>query len=351
MPNENAIVTTVRRIEGDFTVELEDGLRVRLDPENRFSEGYFQVLHGMLEQGLPVYLELDPTRELITRLRIPYITRVVGLRDGEDGLDVELEFSHARHVLRRGVPGYDEMEQELRDSLATGEVVAVSETDDHEIIDVRPYTPLSDVSSPLAPRRQLQRRPWQRLIDWWRSKGQPCVSPARAQKLFDAVALQSCNPSAIRPPCIPFRYPDDGCWARAHAMCRTMIDMGALPGKVWIQAVQPGRLRVVTPNNPKCYVEWPWHVAPTICVKIGRVRREMVIDPSIFTTLATVDEWVAAQNHPRTTLTPSDWRIYYLWGGYVDPLYILTARDLTIYRLQLQLRTLTVGPPPYPYCP
>jgi Glutaminase len=344
VPNTSSIVTTIRRIEEQLTVELEDGLLLSLDPESPFSEGYMQVLEGTIEPELPVYLEFDPDTALITVIRLPHITRIVDLRDGQEGLDVEIDFSHARHVLRRDRFDFVGLEQRLREALSSREVVALTETDAHEIIDVRAYAPQSDL------RRELRRGWWQRLTE--RLRRWPCVSPVRAQELFDAVAFQTCNPLTIPPPCIPYLYPDDGCWARAHSMCRTMLALGASPRKLWIQAVSPGWLRVGTRNNPRCYVEWPWHVAPTLCVTSGDGRQEMVIDPSIFTTPVTVAEWIAAQNHPRTRLTGTDWTIYYLWTNTTDPDYTQTARELTYYRLQLQLRSVgPAGPPPYAYCP
>src|ERR687886_491786 len=119
MQNPNAIVSTVIRIEppldrppaemlraGDrFSVELEGGRRVRLDPDDPRSAGFIQILDGLSKQRLPVYLEVDPATSAITRLLIPHVTRVVGIRQIDYGvLGVELEFSHARHVLRRSSP-------------------------------------------------------------------------------------------------------------------------------------------------------------------------------------------------------------------------------------------------------
>ena len=62
---------------------------------------------------------------------------------------------------------------------------------------------------------------------------------------------------------ISWLYPDDGCWGRAHEMCRLMINAGAHPRKVWIY----GKLHTLTKNNPNCFVNWGWHVAPTLCVR------------------------------------------------------------------------------------
>jgi hypothetical protein len=182
------------------------------------------------------------------------------------------------------------------------------------------------------------------------------MSAARAQQVFNAMAATSCDPLNVPPPCIPFMYPDDGCWGRAHEMCRLMIQMGVSPKKVWIERVAPGFLHVNTRNNPNCFVEWGWHVAPTICVR--RLwwwffwAREMVIDPSMFTTPMSKSAWKAAQNNPGATLTDSQWTIFYLWGNVTDPTFAQTNQVLATYRLQLQLRSQgPAGPPPYAQCP
>jgi hypothetical protein len=159
----------------------------------------------------------------------------------------------------------------------------------------------------------------------------------------------TCDPLTVPPPCIPFLYPDDGCWGRAHEMRRLMVTMGLRPKKVWIE----GSLHPSTRNNPACTVGWGWHVAPTLCVR-GRWffnTRQMVIDPSLFTTPVTKAQWKAIQNDPNATLTDSDGSIFYLWGNVTDPNYTQTNQVLATYRLELQLRSIQVGPPPYANCP
>src|SRR5713226_7568979 len=100
MPNPNAIVSvTVRieplldrplaemlRAERGLSVELEGGRRVRLDPANPRSAGFAQVLDGLSKQRLPVYVEIDPATSAITRLLIPYVTRIAGIRPIDEGV-------------------------------------------------------------------------------------------------------------------------------------------------------------------------------------------------------------------------------------------------------------------------
>ena len=376
MPKENAVVSIVVRIEPPLerppaemlraepglAIELEEGRRVRLDPDDARSPGFAQILDGLRSQRLPVYLEINPDTSAITRLLIPQVARVVGIRPFErDALAVELEPSHAVHVLRSDAPDRAELERLLLDAERAGTTVAVSETDAHEIIDVRAYTPGLEgpffpppkPPSPIQPPPVRPRRPWPNLILeplwrivcwlwWWLS----CVSTAKAQQVFDAMNATSCPPLTVPAPCIPFLYPDDGCWARAHEMCRLMINMGLKPRKVWIR----GSLHVSTRNNPACSVRWGWHVAPTLCVRrCFFFTQRMVIDPSLFATPVSEATWKGVQGDPNATLADSDASDYY-WGA-TDPNYAQTNHYLAYYRLQLQNRAIQHGPPPYANCP
>jgi hypothetical protein len=162
MPNPHAVVSTIVRVEppldraaGDVraqdgrSFELEGGRRVRLDPADKRSPALAQVLEGLSRQRLPVYLEVDPETSAITRVLIPLATRVHDIRRIEGGgLGVELERSHARHVLRPGSEDFAGLERQLREAMRTGKHVIVTENDAHEIIDVRDHAPGPDAGLP-----------------------------------------------------------------------------------------------------------------------------------------------------------------------------------------------------------
>ena len=131
MANPNAIVSIVIRSLRDErgpSVELENGRHARLNPADRRSAGFAQILDGLRDRKLPVYLEVDPATSAITRLLIPHVTRIAGVQPIEEGsLAVELELSQARHLLRRGQPDFAELERQLRDAVridpSFGEIV------------------------------------------------------------------------------------------------------------------------------------------------------------------------------------------------------------------------------------
>ncbi|MBT3235280.1 MAG: hypothetical protein HN353_04960 [Bdellovibrionales bacterium] len=110
------------------------------------------------------------------------------------------------------------------------------------------------------------------------------VTLDHADQLFHQMATQKH---------IPFAYPEDGCYARAHEMSRLLEQQGIITGKVFIE----GNLRVETSNSPKGYVEWWYHVAPIIKVKGDGEGRDQVyvIDPSIFNRPVPVEEWYDIQ--------------------------------------------------------
>lgn len=383
MPNPNAIVSTIVEIDppadkalaeklnisDGVNLTLENGKQARLNPEDPRSYAYLSVLNGISKHGLPAYLELDPDNQFIKVIHIPHVTRVVGIYPPQEGglLDVELEFSHARHVLQKDHEDAPELEKLLRQAETQATPIIVTEDDAHNIIDVRLYKPSSETKEITFPKerpvkpalKELKSNKLKdgifRIIDiciWpWLWFNCRCISQTRAVQAFNSMAATSCNPQAIAAPCIPFLYPDDGCWGRAHEMCRLMINMGLKPKKIWIR----GSLRVNTVNNPDCYVRWGWHVAPTLCVR-GRWffnTETKVIDPSLFSGPVSTAEWKNIQGDPNAQLTPSAASIFYLWQNppATDPNYAQTNNVLNTYRLQLQNRVASFGAPPYANCP
>jgi hypothetical protein len=129
-------------------------------------------------------------------------------------------------------------------------------------------------------------------------------------------------------------------------MCRLMIADGAQPEKVWIR----GSLRVTTTNDPFCYVEWWYHVAPTLQVLINGVAQTYVVDPSLFNEPVSLATWKGVQGDPSASLTATGADQYGPYGG-TDTSYSQTKTDLDHYRDTLKLLTAEPGgPPPYSHC-
>src|SRR5262245_2457807 len=214
MPDPNAVVALISRIDpqsaGGATVELEGERPARLLP-SRVAPGLLSVLEQLQRLRTPVYLEIRPDTREIIRLLIPLVTRVMRVVDRDaEGFVVELEASHARHRLTPATAGYQEVRDVLRRAVDTRALLAVTETDQHEIIDARAWgqEPPRPGPSLREPAPGLLTRIWRWFcgLFWcW-----CCVSPKRAQELFDLAAAPTCAPITVPPPCIPFLYPDDG---------------------------------------------------------------------------------------------------------------------------------------------
>lgn len=86
---------------------------------------------------------------------------------------------------------------------------------------------------------------------------------------------------------IPFGYPMDGCYARAHKMVRILDDKGIIAGKAFLE----GELYVDTPRFGE--VGWGYHVAPVVLVKVGSSIVPYVFDPSLFNKAVPYEEWKA----------------------------------------------------------
>jgi hypothetical protein len=320
------------------TVQFHGGQYGLLDTAGYRERTWAEILESLRQANQPVYVEIDPETHVITELLLPRAVNVgaiTPITDG-DGVQVELIVSQARHYLRRDNSEFEELLKVLRSAREEGSPVLVTETDAHDIIDVRPFPKPPGSAEQTAPPASPASDP----------------TPQQAQQLFDLVNGKICCPGSASAPCIPFLYPDDGCWARAHEMCRLIIAAGVQPAKVWIY----GNLNAATHNNPACHVNWGWHVAPTLPVNVGGSMETWVIDPSLFNGPVRQDMWGSVQGDPSAVLEASDASVYHRGQGgtYVsyDPTYTQTQADLDSWgRIPLKLRTAgPSGPPPYFQC-
>jgi hypothetical protein len=368
MRDENGIIAgsveVQRGPDGESVVVLDGERRVRLGAEEARSRALLQVLEALGERRHPVYVEVEPGTDVVARVLIPRITRVDRIEERDRELVLQLAGSHA--VVRLGLdePASDEVVAEVRRSAESRSLVLVVEDERHRVLDVVAFTPAPDgpelppfphlpVLKPDFPRPPFWRWWWGWLI-WWLWWRWLCPSLTRAQAAFDQMSALTCAPITAPAPCITFMYPDDGCFARAHEMCRLMRASGLRPGKIWNYESSGHVLHVDTRNHPSCFVEWWYHVAPTLCVRTGPwwwpfLTTRMVIDPALFTGPVTTTDWKAIQQDPGSTLTPTGWEPFWP-DGTTDPTFSETNYWLGYFRLQVVLRSAQSGPPPYTNC-
>lgn len=323
---------------GRVELAFDGGRSAQLDTSGERGHAWLAVLHALERAGLPAYVEVDPDTAVVTELLVPLVVRVGELRDVGEAIEVELVISQARHRLLKAAPEFSELLDRLRQARHDDVPVLVTETpDDHVIIDVRSLP--EDVRPPPVPSPESATP----------ASATP-VSLTVANEMFTVVNGHTCCSSAPSGSCIPFTYPDDGCWGRAHEMRRLMELRGVRSDKVWIY----GNLRVSSANKPDCVVRWGWHVAPTLPVTIGASTETYVIDPSLFPGPVPRATWAGVQGDPNAKLVPSGSEVFHRrYDGAVtlDPTYALTNQVLATYRAQLQLRAASsAGPPPYPQC-
>jgi len=347
-----ALGGSAQRSPGAQRIEFNGGQSVLVDTTSSQGRVWAQVLESLGRNGQPAYIEIDPTDRSLTRLLLPLVVKVVAIQPAADGVEVELEISHARHVLRNSQPEYQRLLAALQAAKAAATWVAVTETpQDHEIFDVRPWSAgaaLAGQADPAAPADSANPAV---PADEGDSGALALVSLAQAQRMFDLMNNRVCCPAGASSPCITFGYPDDGCWGRAHEMWRLMALEGVRADKVWIY----GGLRVATRNHPSCEVRWGWHVAPTLQVDLGGGRSgTYVIDPSLFPGPVPRATWAGVQGDPAALLVPSAGSVFHRSRSGVvtlDPSYSETNMVLNRYRNDLRLRaTGSNGPPPYLSC-
>lgn len=84
---------------------------------------------------------------------------------------------------------------------------------------------------------------------------------------------------------IPFNYPKDGCFVRAHMMAHKLEEQGIIVAKSFLI----GRIMVPTSMGPEV---WRYHVAPMVMVRDQNEQLvPTIFDPSLFDHPVSLDEF------------------------------------------------------------
>ncbi len=171
------------------------------------------------------------------------------------------------------------------------------------------------------------------------------VGMAEATRLFTALARVTFTDQWGVPIQVPFHYPVDGCYDRAHVMENVMTEMGYRVEKVFavsrkqVGLAVSGGLNVETEYGPDTFgpgtpaVKWWYHVAPIIRVRLNSATvQEMVMDPSILPAPSPIDQWMDRMQNPVfSRMTVDQIRNFYAAGGgwpVNQPLVFTTGRNL-----------------------
>ena len=345
---ENWVDKPIEELPSKLTVHFKTGQTGYLDLKDPLSAHRARRIDRQARAGKPVYVEIDQESNVITNVRIPQVYKVESLTPDDYGnLMVRLQPSSTIHLLLKSDPDFESMRDSLQAALADGIERLVTDTrDDHEIIDVRKLEE--------NPGESPDPEPPPPPTD-------PPVSETRAGELFTNMknrSCSSCDPSIDLPgaECIPFLYPDDGCWIRAHIMCHLMRDGGPDlttnppedPEKIWIDF--PFGTYVPTHNHPDCQVRWGWHVAPTLQVIQPGGNETWVVDPSVSPGPEFKNDWRNRQ-YPSASLEEGPWTDWNNFGDGLGNNYDLAdALDhwyINYCRGELLDRCQDLGPPPY----
>jgi hypothetical protein len=300
---------------------LENGKSHALEKSNPLYDSWSRFLTARNSSGDPVYVESDPDTRLVRRVLAPIERHVMSIspRAENKRLAVAFHMAPSMFYLEEGHPRFADFIGDLVEGLRSGTPLLVTtDPTTHAILDVRGVRggapPQRLFESVISEEESLD--VFHKLADFLTNG----ISGDAAAAEFGKLAGQ---------PQIPFDYPDDCCYARAHEMCRIMRADGIQPRKVWNYGHNWPRemnLRVETKNHPDGYVRWLYHVAPIVAVQSDRgAAVDMVMDPALFNRPVPVNEWVTIQQD-KTSLHEITADIYfYRTPGNKNVLYDVDA--------------------------
>jgi len=252
-------------------------------------------------------------------------------RESEDASAIEVRFYESPRIiaLSKSHPDYTSIRSLIDDHRATSTPMRVYlNTDDlHLSIDHAEKASRDEISTMQAIEFDVPEAYQKKVIP----------NMAALDSIFDFCAAQGCaTGTAIIDYCIPFQYVVDGCYARAHKMRQIMLERFNIScEKVFSYEGDHGSLAV---DAGDCCVNWWYHVAPLVTVKVaGGGYEKYVIDPSMFSEPVSIDTWTAAQETVPCP-GPTEFGYYeitpgkiYTPGGGTDNSYSSTNWTLQFY--------------------
>jgi len=365
---------------GGRVVRFRNGRSAFL-PTSRETEDDLQLLELLQEREDPALVTIAPSDPLpiISSVDAPIVGRIWEMTEIPEGQLVYVDRSAARHVLPRTLDVYEQLMNllvpawdaqtvvTLREDPVTHDILDASVDDSGEVSRLFPEAeaaPAAPAESPAlapatvdvesvdsfdesigegAPTEPTSEDPLEGLDSMSDQKADDFINEMRS--------TGSCGMPDALESCVPFRYPDNGCWARAHRMCEILDSRGITAGKIWIYGQS---LTVKTSNSPRCRVAWQWHVAALI--KSSGSGEPLVLDPSIFDKAVTVAEFLEALQDPNATVAFSGMDPFFRTknGATVPERPVSTRRaiDETESYLQIYRRKLAARAPNPPFqCP
>jgi RNA polymerase sigma factor (TIGR02999 family) len=256
-------------------VQFDDGTQSHVLSSTPEADGMLSVLQDALRHHMLVYVEIDEEASSISGVLVPQLGYIRRLGTNSDGdCAVEMGIASSLVILRQSHPRYRDFLLSLESCFQERRPIAITVAPiGREVLDVREAPAgaygLGDRSLGESFERQA-------------AAGDPCASIApvssdSANCAFAGIVAFQCDSQAL-PPCIPFRYVDNFCQARAHMMAHLLTQANIESCKIWAY----GPLGAPTANSPTCFVEWTLrHVAPAVRVGDGNSSQLIIFDPSL----------------------------------------------------------------------
>jgi hypothetical protein len=285
---------------------------------------WVEYLESRHKSGIPVYVEADTETGEVYEVIPTYLYTVEFIETAADGSGLEVSFfqSPAVSPLRGSHPKFEELRKILKDAWEDhSRVLVTCTTFKREIVDVRP-APV-DLNLPGLANGPVDVLEMPLLKDVLPFAFRELLPASFISHLTISQALEAFDFVAAIPELqIPFRYPTDCCMARAHLMCRRLLEQrGITARKIWNYGTglvnnypnNRATLRFVTDNDPEGYVLWRYHVAPVVSVP-ELPSKFLVLDPSTFPVRPVpVETWLQKQNDPTAVQNDSSHLAYELW--------------------------------------
>ncbi len=268
-----------------LALELENGQTYAIDKHDPNFSVWTEFLAWQKKSTLPVFIEADSESSLVLQA-LPVYERLVDVVDPQpvDGrLRVVFKASPALFFLNPALPRFTDWRAKLEGAARDKAALLVTHHPlTFEVLDVRDAlkTPTEPESLPLS------------------------ITPApvplseitleRAFEVFKFLAQSE----------IPFFFLRDCCSARAHTMCRLLLENhNIVARKLWNYGhgfpANKRTLCVKTPVDPAGTVCWVYHVAPIVEVTDDPIKT-VVLDPALFDRPVAVRTWLLAQNDPKS---------------------------------------------------
>src|SRR5215218_246270 len=130
------------------------------------------------------------------------------------------------------------------------------------------------------------------------------VSPAEAVRIFAVMSTLTFTDTGGTQSPVPYHYPVDGCYARAHMMAQVLTRAGYASERVFATSTMPGGLEIPNqysedqPGGAPPVTRWFYHVAPIINVRTASGVQRHVIDPSTQAGPVPIETWLGAMGVP-----------------------------------------------------